>query len=272
VEDRQGKLVLGSLIALLLATPVVAGPGPDGTASGRLTLNGETVALTHAYARAQPGFFDRAQEDVCVLLSDVPLDAKAQEDTFARIRLGREGRARIVEVVLDAEGQPISGSFYAAAFHGNVSASGMHRFEATRFERKVVAGRLFMETPAEFMGVTYHYQATFEAPIPRPPTPEELAAELASPAGRAALAWLDAVREGRIEQVRALLAPSASWRDERLAELRAETPDDARVTGLARPSPDTAVATCQGTRASDGVVLEWTVGLSLVDGTWRIRP
>ena len=78
----------------------------QGTASGRLTSNGETVALEYAYANAQPGFFDESSEDVRVLLSDMPLPEAARTDVFERIHMGRDGAARIVEVVVDAERRP----------------------------------------------------------------------------------------------------------------------------------------------------------------------
>ena len=59
------------------------------------------------------------------------------------------------------EREPTSGAFYAPAFKGNVSASGMHRFEAERLDRDGIAGRLYTERPQEFMGVTFEYEATF---------------------------------------------------------------------------------------------------------------
>lgn len=276
MEARQGKLVVGALAALLLAASLPLAPAQDGSASGRLTLNGETVALKYAYANAQPGFFDKSTEDVRVLLSDVPLPEAARVDVFERIHLGRDGAARVVEVVLDAERHPISGAIYAPAFEGTVSMTGMHRFEVQRFDRTGIAGRLFVEGTHEFQGVTFQYDATFSADIPRPPSAEQVAADLASPPALAATAWLAAVREGRLEVVLDLLAPGAAthWRDAagkaRLAQLRAETPPDSRVVSLARPTPQTAIATVNGSRASDAVVVESTVALALLDGAWKV--
>lgn len=274
----QGKLVVRPLTALLLAAAARAAMAQDGTASGRLTLNGETVALKYAYANAQPGFFDKSSEDVRVLLSDVPLPEAARTDVFERIHLGQDGAARIVEVVVDAERQPISGAIYAPAFEGTVSMAGMHRFEAQRFDRTGIAGRLFVVGAHEFGGVTFEYDATFKADIPRPPSAEQVAADLASPPAQAAAAWLAAVRDGRLQEILDLLAPdeAARWRDSagraRLARLRTETPPDSRVVSLARPTPQTAVATVNGSRASDGVVVESTLALALVDGAWKVTP
>ena len=53
MEARQGKLVVRPLIALLIAAGAIRAAAQEGTASGSLTLNGETVALKHAYAAAR---------------------------------------------------------------------------------------------------------------------------------------------------------------------------------------------------------------------------
>ena len=276
MEGWQGKLVRGSLAALLVAASPFAATAQDGPATGTLTLNGETVALKYAYASAERGFFDKSSEDIRVLLRATPLSDEARTDTFARSHLGRDGAARIVEVVIDAKRQPISGAMYAAAFEGMVSMTGMHNFEPQRFEHDGIAGRLFVDGVHEFHGTTFQYDATFSAVIPRPPTPEQVAADLASPPAQAATAWLGAVRAGRLAALRDLLAPdaAASWRapagKTQLAQLRAETPADSRVVSLARPTPTTAIATVNGARASDGVMLESTIQLALVDGVWKI--
>jgi hypothetical protein len=278
LEDRQGKLVVGSVVVLLIAAAGFPAAAGDGTASGSLTVNAETVALRYAYATAMPGFFDKATEDVRVLLSDTPLSETARDDVFERTHLGRDGAARIVEVLLDAERHPIGGAIYAPAFEGSVSMAGMHRFEPSRFERTGLGGRLFVEGAHEFQGVTFHYDATFAATILRPPSAEQVAADLASPPAQAATAWLAAVRAGRLAGLLRLLAPAAaaSWREPagnaRLAALRAETPLDSHVVSLTRPTPATATATVNGSRSSDGVTVESSLALVLVDGVWKVDP
>lgn len=231
--------------------------------------------MKHAYALAQPGFFDKSREDVRVLLSDRPLSEAERADVFELIHAGRDGTASVVEVVIDADRQPISGALYARAFKGQVSAAGMHRFEPRTFTRDEVAGRLFVEGPHEFDGVSWQYDTTFSAAIPRPPTPEQVAAELASPLGRAAAAWITAVAAGDRAALLSLLAPQAAapWRatfETRLAEARADLPPGSRVVALSRPTSDHAVATVNATRAADGVVLESTLELALVGGAWKL--
>jgi hypothetical protein len=205
VEGRQRELVVLAIATLLVAgaargraqqpQPRQQPPsqaGSDGTASGHLTVNAVTVRLTHAYADAEPGVFDKKTEDVRVLLSDVPLAKDALADVFALIELAREDRAHVVEVRIDASGTPIGGAIYAKAFDGMVSAAGMHTFTRERFERTRIAGRLAVPEPHTFNDITWNYDATFSAAIPRPPTAAELAAALASPPAKAAAAYVAA--------------------------------------------------------------------------------
>src|SRR6185436_19052136 len=60
LEARQRELVVVALAVLLASAVSSRAFAQDGTATGHLTLNGETTPLTHAYASAQPGFFDKA--------------------------------------------------------------------------------------------------------------------------------------------------------------------------------------------------------------------
>jgi hypothetical protein len=71
--------------------------------------------------------------------------------------------------------------------------------------------------------VTYQYDARFTAPIPRPPTAEELAAALASPPALAATAHVAAIHRGQLAGFLATLAPSAAAdyrRPDALAKLK----------------------------------------------------
>jgi hypothetical protein len=277
VEARPRELVVVFLVSLaaLMAVPSPAG-AQDGTASGRLTVNGEVFTLTHAYAAAHPGFFDKSKEDIRVLLSDIELTEEAQNDVFELTHLARDGKAHIIEVTIDAEQRPISGAIYVQPFNGMASVTGMHEFAPQSMERKRIAGRLSMDGPRTFMDVTYEYDATFSAAIPRPPTAEELAAALATPAAKTATAYVAAIVAGRAADVRALLTPGAAKAfdaagpAQRLAELKADTPADSHVVGLTTPTPTTAVATVNGTR--DGIAIEFNVPLRRTGERWQVEP
>ena len=182
----------------------------------------------------------------------------------------------MVEVVLDAERTPISGALYARGSTGWCRPRACTASSRCGSSARRLAGRLFVDGPHEFDGVRWAYDVTFRAAIPRPPTADELAADLASPPGVAASAWLAAARAGRMEAVLPLLAPAlaADWTGAagrtRLAHARADTQPDSRVVSLTRPTATTAIATVHGTRASDGIVVETTFELALVDGAWKI--
>jgi hypothetical protein len=277
MEARRRKL---EVVVLVAAAIVVAFAGPsalagaDGTAEGTLTLNGTTVPLKYAYAAARPGFFDKNKEDIHILLSDVPLEDEQRDDVFELIKLARDGKARMVEVVLDADANPISGAFFAQVFNGMAAATGMHKFERSTFDHKRVAGRLYTDSARTFQDITYEYAATFSAIIPRPPTADEVAAAIASPPGEAAAAYVAAIHGNNLTAFVSLLSEpaAASYRgadgEAAFASLRAETPPDSKVVGLTMPTETTANATIDGTR--DGIVIEAVIELELLDGRWKI--
>ena len=277
MEARRRKLVVLLLVvpavAIALAVPSAV-LAADGAAEGMLTVNGTTFPLKYAYASAKPGFFDKTKEDIHVLLSDVPLSDEQRADVFEIIHLARDGKAHVVEVVLDAEQRPIAGAFFTLPFEGMVSATGMHVFEQKAFEHKRIAGRLSTDGARTFQDITYEYAATFSALIPRPPTAEEVAAALASPPGLAAAAYVAAIHDNNREAFVGLLseAAAAPYRGAdgpaAFASVRAETPADGTLIGLTTPTENTAIATINGTR--DGIVIEAIVELALIDGKWRI--
>jgi hypothetical protein len=274
VEARKRELVLVILSALVATAVSSAAFAQDGTASGHLTLNNETTALAYAYASAQQGFFDKSKEDIRILLSDVELPPEALSDVFELIHMGRDGKAAVVEVVLDANATPISGAIYARAFGGSVSVTGMHHFARQAFDHARVAGRLWMDEPKTFQDVTFQYDATFAALIPRPPTAEEVAAAIASPPGIAAAGCVVAIRTGNLPAFISTLTGGAASvysgpdGQKRFEALRNETPADSHVVGLERPSDTTAKAIVNGTR--DGIVIEFQIELVYDGGAWLV--
>jgi hypothetical protein len=242
--------------------------------TGALSLNGAPVTISHVYASAQPGFFDKKDEDVRLLFSDVPLSDEDRADVFALIHLGRDGQAHILEIVLDKDGQPISGSIYAKEFDGQVSVTGMHRFERERFERAAIAGRVYMNAPHEFRDVAFQYDLRFSAPIPRPLTAAERAASLASPPARAATAYIAAVLRGDPAAVAgamtadAAAALRASGGGAELAALRDDLPADAAVVELQPLTDGSILAKVEGHR--DGIVVGTTLRMIATPAGWRV--
>ena len=174
---RMMKRIFGSAAVLLFATLTTSAAeagAESGTAQGKLTVGGQETPLTYAYARAEKGFFDPSKEDIRVILSDVPLDDEALNDDFARNQMAQEGKLHCVEVIINADKEPISAAIRHPAFsrtQGFVSVSGMHHFEPKTFDGKRVEGRLSTDRPNEFMNVSFQYAAEFAAPVWRRPAP-----------------------------------------------------------------------------------------------------
>jgi hypothetical protein len=139
----------------------------DGKAEGQLTVAGKQIKLAFAYASAQPGFFDKTREDVRVILSDVPLTAKALDDDFERIDMAKAGKLHCVELTIDQEKQPISVTVRHEAFKVSVSGGSTEDvFEAKTFDGKVIDGRIYRKSPGKsFEDIEYTYDVTFKVTI-----------------------------------------------------------------------------------------------------------
>jgi hypothetical protein len=232
--------------------------------TGALSLNGAPVAISHVYASAQPGFFDKTAEDTRILFSDAPLSDDDRADVFALIHLGRDGKARILQVVLDKDGQAISGSIYAKEFAGQVSVTGMHKFERERFEHAAIVGRMYMDAPHEFRSVTFQYDLHFSAPIPRAMTAAE----------RAATAYIAAVRRRDLAAVQAGMTAEAAAAIRGpagaagLAGLRDDIPADAAVVALEPQTDGSILAKTEGHR--DGIVVGRTLRMISTPNGWKV--
>jgi hypothetical protein len=275
VESRQGELEILTSLLLVLAVALQAA-GREGTVAGTMTFNGLVVPVRHVYASAQPGFFDRTAEDVHVLLSDRPLADRVRADTFEILRVVREERAHVLEVVIDATGQPISGSIFVPEVDGMISATGMHVFTREALEPRRIAGRLAVAEPHTFMSLTWQYSATFSAPIPRPPTDAERAASLATPPAEAAARYVAAVRDGDFDRfVSTLTGPEADGYRRadgraRFDQLRTDMPKDTRVVSLEPQTDGSVIATVEGHDGTVVVAYELRV---VPDATgWKIKP
>jgi hypothetical protein len=268
-------LVLVALaVAALVAAPSPQAAGQEGTVTGTLRLNKTPGPLAHVYARAEPSLFDKNTEDIHVLFSDVPLTDADRADTFALIHLARDGKARILEVIIDASGTPIGGAIFAREFDGMVSIAGIHVFARQQLDRTTIAGRLSTREPGEFMNVAFEYDARFSAPIPRPPTAAEVAAALASPPAVAATEHLAALRAGDLAAFLATLTPASAAAfgggeaSARLRAMRDDMPADSRVVGLVPQSDGTVLATIEGHEA--GVVIGHTLRMVREGGEWKV--
>jgi hypothetical protein len=254
-----------------------------GTASGAFTVGGRTSPLVHAYAVERKDFHDQPKRLVLVL-SDAPIPDRVLLEGFGLQALARDGRARAVEVTLDAGRRPAGGQLFHERFFSDVpegtslsvSVSGMHHFVPLASGADAVAGRVFTKGLSTFLDETFHYTALFHARVVRKPPPTHVGAKAArSGPGKAVAAFFKAVQKrdkaelkrwGGPELAAELDGPDGVRMLEMMAEffgpnLRivevTETGDSAEV-----------VAADRGEGASESTTLR----LIRIDGAWRIAP
>ncbi len=137
-------------------------------AEGKLAVDGQAVAITHVYAYATEGFFEKKKLDTVVLLCDAPVPAAAVHDVFARKALTDAGKLHCVHQVIDGEKQVINFEVRHDRFGSRQPGGGStgHVFEAGTFDGKTIAGRVRTRSPQKsFDDVSYGYDITFSAAI-----------------------------------------------------------------------------------------------------------
>lgn len=264
-------------LSVSLALPLQARPA--GSADGTLTVGDKTTKFAFAYAKAEKGFFDEKKEDIVVILSDVPLSPDALADQFERMKMAREGKLHAVELRIDSDKQVTSGTLLHEAFakfQGSVSATGMHRFDATAFDGKTAAGKLATSRPSDFRDIPFSYSATFEAPIARKAAPTFVgAAARDSSQAKAVLAFYKAVQTGKkaaivktitAEDARKLDGPEAK---EMLELLKAVSPDPARAEIEAVEVAGDKAKVTVVERSKDGKTTS-SVDVVLAGGQWKV--
>ena len=114
-----------------------------------------------------PGFFDENTKDTRVIVSDVPLDAKALSDDFVRNDLASAGKLHAFESTIDATGKPVSTVWRHNGFKGPMPSglSTADVFTKQVLDGKTVAGSYKSAEVAEFFGNTYAFDVTFRAAI-----------------------------------------------------------------------------------------------------------
>ena len=166
---RRTALVLfaSSLLATALAATDGKAEPAEGTAEGTLTVNGKTTKVAYATAWAEPGFFDKNTMDTHVIVSDVPLDAKALADPFVRIDLADAGKLHAFEIIIDASGTPISTAWRHNGFTTPAPSgiSSADVFTKKVLDDKFVEGSYKSAEESEFFGNTSSFDVTFRAPI-----------------------------------------------------------------------------------------------------------
>jgi hypothetical protein len=271
----------GFILAAGVAAMAPRAAAAEGKAEGKLTVAGKSTDVKYAYASAGPGFFDKTKEDVTVIVSDVPLDAKALEDEFERIHMADAGKLHAFEITFDAEGKPISTSFRHGGFT-KASPSGLSSedvFEKKTFDGKTVEGRYKSAKPHDFFGTTYSFDVTFKADITRkakpvPPTAAETAAAVKSPQAKAYQAYLNAIQAEDLAALKKLLDPemaknlSGPDAKQNVKMIKMMSATDIKVLKLVE-SGKAATLTVSGKQ--DGAVQSGTVEMMQDGGQWKVK-
>ncbi len=204
------------LFAVMLSIGIVLQNAHASKAEGQLTVAGDEVQLQHAYAEAQPGFFDETEEDIVVIVTNIPLSDKAVEDRWERSALVSEGTLKYVEITINSKQQPISVSVKHPAFKANPSGfSSNYLLELKTFSEKNVEGRKHCKTEQEFFDTVYTFDFTFEAEIRRkeelpPPTEAEKEEAAKSPQAAVYLEFVKAANAGDVKTLKKVLAPDVA--------------------------------------------------------------
>lgn len=268
---------LGWSLAVLTPSATAAAV-TTGTADGTLTVNGEAVPLTHAYANERSAFFDSPAADIRVLLTDRPVEAKALEDAFGVGVLAREGRLRGVEVIVSREHGPISGTILDRAFRGSMSVAGVHRLELESTGDDRFAGRLYMEGSRTFMDVTFHYEARFDTPLVRRTKTPQASPDRKledTPQAKTVRAFMKAVKDDDLEALKKTLSAEALKElaeldpKETLEMMRAFLPETGEISSV-EVDGDTAVV--QIFEKHEHGSSTATVKLVLENKEWKISP
>ena len=151
-----------SLCALVAAPAVAAGAVKPGEATGKLTVNGESATLTHAYLTADQG-------SEVVTLTNIPVgpEFRNQSLMFEKRDAVKQGKLYLMNVKLDAKGEVQSCDIYHRKLgqmqHTNVV--GLNSFEKGEMAAGHVRGRVFMKAPFKSADgeEEIFYDVTFDA-------------------------------------------------------------------------------------------------------------
>ena len=163
-----------SLSLLLIVLPVLAA-GP-GTASGKLTINGKTANLTHAYATRAANPFDISKQVSYIVLSDQEVPLAVLDDTPERMMKYDDDHhlSSIELMVKDEDKQVISVDINSPNLTGDshLPSGGVRKLELTAMDRKHIAGRIYLAEKTDDLdnNNTYTYDIKFDAPFSAAPT------------------------------------------------------------------------------------------------------
>jgi len=265
------------LLSFLVVSPVF------GAASGNLTINGKSVALTHAYAARKADPFDKAKQVTYVLLADQEVPLAAVHDMAEMMMYDSEHHLNSMEITFtDGDRQVISLGINSPNLTGmgHFSGVGAQKLDVTAMDAKHVAGRIYLEKPEEFFKNTYTFDVKFDAPFSA--APKEAGAESLTgtklPAGggdpgKAYMAYTKVIAAGDLKALRkALSADRAKSLDdpefkEMFPLIQAMQAKNIKVTGGA---VDGDTATLLATGKDGDATSNGTITMVREGGAWKV--
>lgn len=248
-----------------------------GDASGTLEVNGKTYQITHAYGIAVEDAFEKGQDMPMLILSDRPLPEKLLNEKVDFFEL-RDAGMNGMKMEFYSKGSNYSMMLVGAGVEGSVSTSGT--FDAGQFsvyEPAKLAGKIAAEKTIG--SASFKYSVAFETDVlPRKakvaPTAAQLKAAQNAASAKAYLTFNQAVREGKLDVIRASVVP------ERAAMM--DNPEFKNMLGLIQAMMPADIAVVKATETGDEAELELTgkedgkqkdgtVMLKKIGGKWLVE-
>lgn len=252
-----------------------AGGPPAGTAQGTWTVNDQTAPLHYAYAVARRDSEDEP-EKIYVVVSEKEIPAAKLLEGMGLHELERAGNFRALEFELDPKNGIESNQLYHDALErGSFSSSGSsHKWLPRVFDKKTVAGRLFMTKPDDFFERVYYYSVAFRADVMRKPPPTFTGvAAAASPPGLAVIAFMRAARLKDKPAIKKLITPEMAadldgpQGDQMLGFLSAMFEPASKVVAVYQTGESAQVVVMA--RAKGGKSTQ-KIPLKLLEGKWTL--
>jgi hypothetical protein len=249
-----------------------------GTASGTLTVNGQTLQMKYAYAAQFPDWFDKTKLATRLVVSDAPIPDAAIQDEMELMSLARAGKMNAVQFEIGAGKTNISMSIQSNKLGGSMSLS--KNFDAKAipvFTADRIEGALAAE-PSKMGGMSYAYNLKFATAIaPRvvvaAPTPADAATAAKTGSAQAYLAFVAAVKAGNKAKMLELASPKVRQMmdqpdfAEKLSLVQAMMPSKIQVL-KADETGDEAKLTVSG--VEDGKTRQGTVTMMRQAGKWYL--
>ncbi len=258
------------LVALALL-PMAAGA----MVNGSITVNGTKYELTNAYAFKESA---KADSDMIVVLTDVPVPAAALHDTFALIHLVQDGKVHGLKLTMQGT-QCISGTVLDKKMVSGGGVWGRPMIEVDSMDDGTLIAHAFADKPHEMFGNTFAYNFRIVIPIATP-KPEIAAtaaqkkeAEASAP-GKVYRQFLKAVKASDIPTLRRLVNKqmSAQMNDPKFPEalgfIQAMMPTNIELQTVAIEG-DAATITAEA-KDSDGKKTTGVITFVKEGGEWKV--